>query len=679
MDWNDFAQRLTLELSRLPVRSFLIVQGPSGLPYVQAMRSEGALDAEAVSSAFLPRPLAPRQERRLRALGWEPPDEEERQNWWDRFTLRERGSRASSEHLEACALLSGQMVGAFRDVYGIESPLELVYQASRSGPEGGPLALPGLGIPLAIPENEKKPAADRPRAAARAARPSGSTLERALAEARERGDQQAYLELLARAVLYLPAPGDPNAADHQYATAQFGDGTFVLAFTSPEAMDLSLQGQAVHHRQATLAELSRHWPHPEWQLAINPGLPSASYLDANALLEPVEERPPARPSRPARAPRPPAPAKEARTRRPQAQQPQGPPPAQPPPPQAPPPAQPQPQPQPHVSRAPQNHAPQAPANPVQPEPVRPQPQGDPFRTRPVQPSPTQGEPVEARPPRSAPAPAASAHTVPPTQPDPVQPRPPAPPAPPQATRPVPVARPIPPDPADVHVAGRSTMAPGAPPAGPGSHATPPDTPIQPRGASAPAPPPQEVPSRAQGGRDEPQRMGDRTPAEGPAQVVVMQKVIRAEHVQHYLEGGYDLIAGYVHRLQDVRELNTPAALISGLGLVYEGSPFALSDKEIFVVRWPAVKPSLFRRPLGGIDEWSMGIIPGGWVIEKAPFPGSGYAPGDGPAIPEFKIESQRLPHGAELYRLDAAGAESLVAGYDADLRRWLVRLPGGRG
>jgi hypothetical protein len=92
-----------------------------------------------------------------------------------------------------------------------------------------------------------------------------------------------------------------------------------------------------------------------------------------------------------------------------------------------------------------------------------------------------------------------------------------------------------------------------------------------------------------------------------------------------------------------------------------------------------VKPPLFRRPLGGIDEWSMGIIPGGWVIERAPFPGSGYAPGDGPAIPEFKIESQRLPHGAELYRLDARGAEALVAEYDADLRRWLVKLPGGRG
>ncbi|TDB89198.1 hypothetical protein [Actinomadura sp. 7K534] len=162
-------------------------------------------------------------------------------------------------------------------------------------------------------------------------------------------------------------------------------------------------------------------------------------------------------------------------------------------------------------------------------------------------------------------------------------------------------------------------------------------------------------------------------------VVVMQKVVRPEHVPHYLEGGYDLVAGYVHRFHDVRDLTTPGALIRALGLIYEGSPFTPMSEEIHVIRWPAVKPPLFRRPLGGIDEWSMGIIPGGWVIEKAPFPGSGYAPGDGPAIPEFKIESQRLPHGAELYRIAADGKERLVAGYDADLRRWLVKLPGGPG
>lgn len=157
----------------------------------------------------------------------------------------------------------------------------------------------------------------------------------------------------------------------------------------------------------------------------------------------------------------------------------------------------------------------------------------------------------------------------------------------------------------------------------------------------------------------------------------MQKVLRPEHVAHYLQGGYDLVAGYVHRLRDVRDLDSPAALVRALGLVYDGTPFQPGDEDVHVIRWPAVKRELFRRPLGGIDEWSMSIIPGGWVIEKAPFPGSGYAPGEGPAIPEFKIASQRLPHGAEMYRIPAAGREELVAAYDADRRRWLPR-PGAR-
>lgn len=591
MDWNDFAKRLTVELSRLPVTSFVIVQGPSGLPYVQAMRGEGLFDAEAVSSAFLPRPLAPAQERRLRALGWEPPDEEERKNWWRQFAWRERGGRAAAEHLETCALLAGQMVGAFRDAYGIESPLELVYQASRSGPDGGPLALPGLGIPLAVPEGGRRPAA-------RPARPSGSALEAALADARERGDQSGYLALLARAVLYLPAPGDPGAGEHQFATARFGEGTFVLAFTSPEAMDRSLQGQAVHHREASLPELSRRWPHPEWQLAVNPGLPSASFLDANALFEPEQPRA-------ARAPTPPVPTDV------------------------------------HVAGAStrgSSHRRARAAAQKAPSPPESAP-------------PAQAEP---RPPSAVPAPA-QAPTRPPGPP-PVSPR---------ETPVDPHGLPVtPPRDRGPNVTARDVVTDG--PTGPQRTPEAPAPGVRRQSPSVTRP--QTVPPPA-----------EPMPAEGATEVVVMQKVVRPEHVQHYLEGGYDLVAGYVHRLQDVTELTTPAAMIRCLGLVYEGSPFTPADEELFAIRWPAVKPALFRRPLGGIDEWSMGIIPGGWVIEKAPFPGSGYAPGDGPAVPEFKIESQRLPQGAELYRIVADGPETLVATYDADFRRWLVQLPGGRG
>ncbi|WP_067482928.1 SseB family protein [Actinomadura hibisca] len=524
MDWNDFAERLAVELMRLPVRSFLIVQGAGGLPYVQAMRSPGFLDAEAVGSEFLPRPLNGRQQRRLAALGWHEPDEEQRHNWWDRISMPVSADRASDAQTEACGRLAARMAGAFRDVYGTGSPLELVYQAGRTS--GGGLALPALGIPVAIPEAEQHAA-------------SGADLEASLTAARERGDQREYLQLLARTTLCLPSPGAPGAdGTPAYATAMFGDGTFVLAFTSPEAMEQSLRGQAVHHRPASLLDLARTWPNAEWRLAVNPGLPSGAYLDSDLLLGYLADQTPANGSVGAHA-RPAAPEPESKP------EPAG-----------------------------------AVASPERPAVARP-----PRRT--VQ-RPAQRRPA-ARTPQAAPK-----------APAPAQRRPDA-------------------------VAPSATQKPSA------------------------------------------------------IDAVVMQKVVRPEHVPHYLDGGYDRVAGYVHRAQDVAELTTPEQLVRVLGLVYEGSPFSPADEALHVIRWPALKPALFRTPLGGIDEWSMEIIPGGWVIEKAPFPGSGYAPGEGPSIPEFKINSQRLPHGSGLYRVDRAGAVSLVAEYDADLRRWRIRLPRAEG
>ncbi|WP_329521678.1 TY-Chap domain-containing protein [Spirillospora sp. NBC_01491] len=561
MDWNDFAKRLTLELTRLPVRSFLIVQGSSGLPYVQAMRSDGALDAEAVASVFLPRPLSSRQERRLAALGWERPDDGDRQNWWHHIAVRERGGRSTTaDLLEECAMLAGRMTGAFRDVYLVGSPLELVYQASRSGPDEGPLALPGLGIPLALPE-EDEPA-------------ESADLESILASARERGDQDGYLGLIAKAVLYLPSPGDPGAADHQYATARFGDGTFVLAFTSTDAMARSLRGQAVNNRSASLADLARDWPDPNWQLAINPGLPSAAYLDASVLLHPLDaprDGDAAPSSGHGQAPRPPGPASNGRGTH------SGP----------------------------------------------PSGQGS-HRSAP-------GGPQAKRGPHTPQHGAGSGGRL------------------------------------GAHASSTGVGSPA-----PGTDAPLSEQPSAPRDHIAP-PPAQGAQPPVQGARAVESGRG------AAAGLVVMQKVIRPEHVPHYLDGGYDLVAGYVHRLQDVREMNSPARLVRGLGLIYQGSPFSTGDEAIHVIRWPAVKPPLFRRPLGGIDEWSMGIIPGGWVIEKAPFPGSGYAPGDGPPVPEFKTDSQRLPHGARMYRLSRSGTETLLAVFDGDQRRWIGHpAAGGR-
>ena len=62
----------------------------------------------------------------------------------------------------------------------------------------------------------------------------------------------------------------------------------------------------------------------------------------------------------------------------------------------------------------------------------------------------------------------------------------------------------------------------------------------------------------------------------------------------------------------------------------------------------------------------------GWVIERPPFRGNGFAPGESSTvIAEFKVDSARLPHGARLLRLGADGVEEIIAVLDADGPRWL--------
>src|SRR5690606_4196728 len=137
--------------------------------------------------------------------------------------------------------------------------------------------------------------------------------------------------------------------------------------------------------------------------------------------------------------------------------------------------------------------------------------------------------------------------------------------------------------------------------------------------------------------------------------------IAPSQVGWYLERGYDRVSGFVHRAQEVAHLKTPSALVAGLGLRYDGSPFDPEAEEVFVLRWQAYCPHLYRIPYGGRTEAAMAAMQG-WVIERAPFRGNGFAPADsGDVIAEFKVDSIRLPHGAELWRLSRDGDQRLVA------------------
>ena len=162
----------------------------------------------------------------------------------------------------------------------------------------------------------------------------------------------------------------------------------------------------------------------------------------------------------------------------------------------------------------------------------------------------------------------------------------------------------------------------------------------------------------------------REPEDGEARPTTMQKTVPQEQVDFYLERGYDRVAGFVHRAAEVEHLKTPGELFAALGLVHDESPYQADAKEAFLLRWPAHRPSLYRIPYGGQNEQALRAMDG-WVIERAPFRGNGFAPGEGrDVIAEFKVDSVRLPHNAQLWRIDADGAERVLAIFDCDTPGW---------
>jgi hypothetical protein len=168
--------------------------------------------------------------------------------------------------------------------------------------------------------------------------------------------------------------------------------------------------------------------------------------------------------------------------------------------------------------------------------------------------------------------------------------------------------------------------------------------------------------------DSPSAVG--TAAAAANRPVVMQKPIAPTQVSYYLERGYDRVSGFVQRAAEVAHLVTPDQLFQALGLGYTGSPFKPSDDEVYVLRWVAHRPNLYRIPYGGRDEPGMRAMQG-WVIERGPFRGNGFAPGEsGEVIAEFKVDSVRLPHGAQMWRMSREAGEKLIAELDADGPRW---------
>jgi hypothetical protein len=122
-------------------------------------------------------------------------------------------------------------------------------------------------------------------------------------------------------------------------------------------------------------------------------------------------------------------------------------------------------------------------------------------------------------------------------------------------------------------------------------------------------------------------------SQSAADTFELQVAIAPASVGHYLDGGYDRVAGIVHPRPARRRL-APAALYLRLGLVRPQSPFALGDEAVHLVRW---------HPSGALAQE--------WRSDPAP-----------------RLASVTLPDGAVLVRLARDGSEELVARFDG--HRW---------
>jgi len=105
-----------------------------------------------------------------------------------------------------------------------------------------------------------------------------------MAQAAQASDQRTFFQVLAGADLVLPRFAQDDDQDGQrFVTAGLFGETFLVVFTSVEAMAAQLSGLVDGYAFTRYAELSEKWPHPQWRLAVNPGTPLEAYVPIGAV------------------------------------------------------------------------------------------------------------------------------------------------------------------------------------------------------------------------------------------------------------------------------------------------------------------------------------------------------------------------------------------------------------
>jgi hypothetical protein len=113
-------------------------------------------------------------------------------------------------------------------------------------------------------------------------------VERGMRDALARGDVEGYRRVLGSATVSLPVPpglGYPGASPDPlpWATGEFDGRTYILAFTSPEALRAAVGADTTAYRPALFADVAHAWPDPRAWLAVDLGTPIQALLDAEGV------------------------------------------------------------------------------------------------------------------------------------------------------------------------------------------------------------------------------------------------------------------------------------------------------------------------------------------------------------------------------------------------------------
>lgn len=134
------------------------------------------------------------------------------------------------------------------------------------------------------------------------------------------------------------------------------------------------------------------------------------------------------------------------------------------------------------------------------------------------------------------------------------------------------------------------------------------------------------------------------------------------------------VSGYVHSLADIVHIGSPNVLLDALGRTDDERDLIDDNGSVFLLRWPAIGPELYRSPYGGATEVGCAAIDG-WVIEEPPFVGTGFVPNVDQVIREYKVDGIGLPHRSEIVEVTIEGNELRRAVWDGDRRTWMVGVP----